>query len=716
MPDQKQIVTDEELENQPDFEKMMLVRVNRDVSEAIEFTKPLRQEYLDSFQLYNRSSEYDKMRESETYPTDFYGQLIATFTSSMMKPLWSKDEPCSLTPGPNTSPEEVEVKQKLHAYQNREDSLKETHRIAIQDIATYGIGIVKTDFVNITETVWGTEERDVPPQRMQEIDPLTQQVVGEFDQPVIDPETGQQATETISVPKESILYKGPHSERIDPQNFFFNVDKRRGDTNPVMIRDFVDKDFFDTQDFFFNQGKLKDIRTNDTSSGHDEDKQEIEVKRRILGMQDDASRSRKEFVYFEWQGLVNKKKLFKYLGPKFEKDIRTEQMVDVHSLDIVSEDEKVMCICGVVNGAVVVRLDKFFLDHGNIVVGIMAPIDNEMVGDSIGRQAKPGGKMMDILFGIMFKSLRVAVNRGHGINVNAVEGGAAGVPDVNQDAWVLKCLENPAQVHKIIDQPSVAKDVYQAQALVERATRDRTAVSEVSSGKADPNAETLGENLLVSQETGTRSEDPLEIIEDGFIIPIARLRDEINMLFLTDPEYLIEVIGEEGVRDWVPLAPEQIRAHTRFMCESSGRESQKATITQQLLQANQIAPNALAAGQAVRLDRMLHDLMVDGFGTSEEKAGFYFPAVRLELETGSGEQMDQVMASNQQMAEQLKALQLQQQIMLTQAFPLGVPQPGQENGQGGSTTSPGQELPQPTNEEDAAQSLNQLSQPDNVGV
>lgn len=725
MSDQKQVLTDEELENIPDFEQSMLKRVNRDVSEATEFTKHLRTEYLDNFHLYHRGLQYDKMRENETYPTEFYSQLINTAVSSLMKPLWSKDEPCSLTPGPNTTPEEVEVKQKLHAYQNREDHLKETHRVAIEDIVRDGIGIVKTDYIEITETVWGTEE--VPEtQTMAELDPKTLEKVGEFEEPILDEITREPVMKEVSVPKKMAIYKGPHSERIDPQNFFYGVDKRRGDNNPVMVRAFVGKGFFDDDTVFINQNKLKNLNSSEPEKFGD-DAKELREKRNILNMRDDDSVSRNEFVYFEWQGMVNKKKLFSYLterdGPKLERDIRTGELVDVYSQELVEDDEDIMCVCGVTNGEVVNRLDKFFLDHGNIVVGIMAPIDNEMVGDCIGKQAKPGGKMMDILTGIMFKSLRIAVNRGHLINVNAVEGGSAGVPDVNQDAFVLKCLDNPNLVHKILDQPSVVEDIYRAQALVERFTRDRTAVSEISSGKADPNAETLGENLLVSQETSVRSDDPLEVIEDGFIIPIARLRDEINMTFLDDEEYLMEVIGEEGIRDWVPLSPDQIRAHTRFMCESSGREQQKATITQQLIQTNQISPNALAAGQPVRLDRMLHDLMVDGFGTSEEKAGFYFPAVKLELETGSGEQMDQLMSQTQQVTEQNKLLaaQVQQiQLQIQMQFPLGLPLPeGQENGQGGgggSTTSPGQELPQPTNETDAAQSLNQSSQPNNVGV
>lgn len=721
-------LTDQELDQIPDFEDMMLRRVQRDVAEAIDFTRPLREEYLDSFALYNRGNDYSQLREEEIYPTDFYSQLVNTFTSSMMRPLWAKDEPCKLIPGPNTSSEEVEVKQQLHDFQNREDGLKETHRIGIQDISLHGIGIVKTDYIEETETIWGTEEV-LDTQTMQEIDPQTQEVIREFEQPIVDPLTGEEQTKLVSVPIESVLYKGPRSERIDPQNFFFGIDKRRGDSNPVMIRSFVDRDFFNTKRFgkflFINRDRLSELNPSQPER-HDQDSHELWRKREILGMRDTSSISRNEFVYFEWQGLVDKKKLFSYLqrrgGPRFELDPRTNQFVDVISPDLVKKGETVMCVCGMTNAQIINRLDKFFLDHSNIVAGIMSPIDNEMVGDSIGRQAKPGGMRMDALGGIMFKSLRIAVNRGHGINVEAVVGGEAGVPDVNQDAWVLKCTENPNQVHKIIDQPSVARDVYQAQAIVERWTRDRTNVSEVTSGKADPNAETLGENILVAQETSVRSDDPLEMIEDKFIIPIARIRDEINMLFLTDEKYRMEIIGEEGERNWVSLTPDQIRAHTRFMCESSGREENKAVITQQLLQANQTAPNALAAGQSVRLDRMMFKLFTDGFGRSEEEAGFFFPTVKAELDSGAGGQMDQLMAATQQQTEANKLLSAQVNAILLQIqaqFPLGLPMAkGGENGNspGGSTKSAGQELPQPTNETDAVQSNLQRSQPNSVGV
>lgn len=717
-------LTDQELDQIPDFEEMMLRRVNRDVSESIEFTKSLRNEFLDNFALYNRGNEYASLREDEIYPTDFYAQLVNTFVSSMMRPLWAKDEPCKLIPGPNTSSEEVEVKQQLHDFQNREDGLKETHRIAIQDIALHGIGIVKTDYLEETETIWGTEE--VPDtETMQEIDLETQQVLREFEQPIIDPITQEPQMKEVSVPIESVLYKGAHSERIDVQNFFFGIDKRRDNSNPVMVRSFVNRDFFNTKKFFINKKRLKDLNTSQPERD-DQDANELWKKREILGMRDSSSISRNEFVYFEWQGLVDKKKLFSYLqkrdGPRFELDPRTNQFVDVISPELVKKDEMVMCVCGVTNTEIVNRLDKFFLDHTNIVAGIMSPVDNEMVGDSIGRQAKPGGKMMDVLAGIMFKSLRIAVNRGHGINVEAVVNGEAGVPDVNQDAWVLKCLEDPNRVHKIIDQPSVARDVYQAQAIVERWTRDRTNVSEVTSGKADPNAETLGENILVAQETSVRSDDPLETIEDTFIIPIAKIRDEINMLFLDDKQYRVEIIGEEGERNWVSLTPDQIRAHTRFTCESSGREENKAVITQQLLQANQTAPNALAAGQSVRLDRMMFRLFTDGFGRSEEEAGFFFPAVKAEIDTGSGEQMDQLMSATQQQTEANKLLQAQVNSLMLQIqaqFPLGLPmEGGGENGNspGGSTKSAGQQLPQPTSEAGAVQSNLQRSQPNSVGV
>ena len=417
----------------------------------------------------------------------------------------------------------------------------------------------------------------------------------------------------------------------------------------------------------------------------------------------------------EWQGLVDKGELFAYLGPKLEKDPVTGEMVDKHSKELVAKGEKMLCVLGIADAEVVVRLEArpLLMDHSNIVVGIMQPIDNEMVGNSVGQKLKPAGLMLDKLAGVMFKGLRLAVNRGHVINVNAVEGGSSAVPDVNQDGWVLHALTGVSDVHTVLEQPSVADDVYRGIGLVTEWGRNRGS-QEVASGKSDPNAETLGENVLVAQSTSTRSSNPLKQIEGTLIIPITRMRDEINQQFLSDPddEYLVEVIGKDNARNWEQITPEQIRTHTRFVCESSGREHSKAVLTQQLLQANQVAPNALAAGQPVRLDRLLYQLQTMGFGFSEEEAGWWLPAVKQELEDGSGEQMDQLMAQTQQMTEQNKFLAQQVQAMQLQIqmmFPLGLPMEGGENGQGGggSTTSPGQELPQSTSEQGVTESANQ---------
>jgi hypothetical protein len=681
-------ISDESLELIPEFEEYMLKRVNRDVAEAMQFMKPLHREALDNFKLFNRGREYTELRTGNIYPTDFFAEQVDSATSSQMSAIWAKDEPCKLIPGPGTKSEEVELKQKLHEYQNREDNLKTTHRICIHDINLYGIGIAKTDYIEKFETIWGTEEVPVT-QTMQEIDPITQEPVGEFEQPVINPETMQPETRLVSVPKKSILYKGPTTERIDIQNLFFGVDKRRSDNRPVMIRSFVDNEFFESQPYFINQDKIKALEEKNSEEENSSEPSTI-AKRRVLNMRDEESRSRKEKVYFEWQGMVDKGRLFEHLGPEMKTDPRSGLEVDVHSSELVEKGEKVMCVCGIVNNEIVARLGEFFLsDHSNLVMGISTPLDDEVIGDSVARQVKPAAMMIDTLAGVMFKALRLAVNRGHIINKSAVVGD---IPDVNSDGFVLTVNGSVNDAHTILDQPSVSQDIYQSIALVEQWARNRTGRSEVGAGRSDPNAETLGENEMVDNASSIRSSDPLEQIESTFIIPLARIRDEINGIFLTDPEYMMEVLGEEEAQAWQPMSPEQIRAHTRFLCESSGREQQKSVITGLLLRLNQIAPNIISAGQEVRLDRAMYQLQTDGFGRSSEEAEYILPTVKMENLNGTGEQMDELMAANQtgraqleQMTQQLQQLQLQIQMMVAPEMAMN----GLDGGGGGGGASPG---------------------------
>lgn len=706
MPDHREDIEEEELEQIPDFEEKMLVRVNKDFANSIDFLKDRRVEMAERYELYYRGNDYSKLRDEEIYPTDFYADQIDTFTSSMMHPLWAKEEPCKLLPGKTADPALIDAKQALHEYQNREDGLKETHRQLIHDISEDGLGIAKTDYIEKKERVWETIEV-----------PIIEDVesVDELGFPSI--QKIQTGTRSVQVPKDVFIYKGPHTERIDPQDFFYTVDKRRNKPGPVMVRTFVSKDFFDERAYF---RKLDEIKALDASTEqrYDDDAKHAEAQRRIQKLKTDEAPSKNVLQYVEWQGLVDKAALYEFLGPDIQPDPLTGIPVDLRSLKLVKENEKVMCICGVVESQIVARLEAlpFQLDHENIVIGIAAPIGTEIAGNSIGQMLKPAALMMDVLAGIAFKALRASVNRGHAIDVMKIEGGAAGVPDVNQDAWVLNCLGDPNSIHKIIDQPSISTDVFAMMAKVEDWARNRTGIQEISSGRADPDAETLGEVTKVEANVGRRSADPLEMIEETLIIPITRMRDEINMQFLMrgekPEEYLIEIIGEDGVRSWTPMKPQQIRAHTKFMCEASGRESDRAVITQQLIQAQQIAPNALAAGQAVRLDRGLHDLFTSGFGRSKEEADRWLPGVKIEDEQGSADQMDELMAGNQQMMELIKKMQMEQQLLIGQLFPLGIPQETQ-NGSDPETsvTSPGQELPQPTNEGDAAQSLLQAASP-----
>ena len=692
MPEQEdQNRTEEDIEQTSDFEEKMLKRVNKDFGNSIEFLKDRRAEMATRYDLYHRGQKYTELRLQEQYPTDFYADQIDTFVASIMAPLWAKDEPCKLLAGPNAEPAFIEAKQKLHDYQNREDNLKETHRQIILDIARDGIGIAKTDYLERTERVWGNV--DVP---------IMEEGFNAFGE-AVEVQTG---SKIVQVPKEIPIYKGAHTERIDPQNFFYTVDKSRYDPGPVMIRSFVSKGFFDERSYYINKDEIKALR-REQEEKYDVDDDHIKAKKRIQKLRTDESPSKNSLQYIEWQGLVDKAELYSKLGPKMEPDPLTGEERDLHDKALIKPNEKVMCICGVVNEEVVARLDElpFGLDHENIVIGIMEPIDTEVAGNSVGQKLQPAALMLDKLAGIAFKALRASVNRGHLINVRAVEGE---VPDINQEAWVLRCLDNPNVVHKILDQPSISKDVFTMMAAVENWGRNRTGIQEITSGRGESEAETLGEVQIVANQAGLRISDPLEMIEDTFVIPVARMRDEINMQFLMrgeNPEqYLMEVIGQDGAQNWEEVSPQQIRAHTKFMCESSGREHDRAVVTQQLMQANQIAPNALAAGQAVRLDRGLHDLFTSGFGRSSEEADWWLPAVKVERESGTEEQMDQLMAQNQQLTEQVKNIQLQIQAM----FPLGLPV-GQEEGAngsgGGSPTSPGQELPQPTDEAGATQSL-----------
>lgn len=619
------------------FEKQILERVNADFDAAKEYMKPLHEKCVTVYGWYHNAGRYVDLKQQSQFPTAFFQEQIDTFAASMMDKLFYKDKPCTLIPVPETNKPDAEVKQAMLQWQDYKDKIRTKMEVLLRDCGMYRFCVAQVDYKEkYNRRIVGV---DVP---VPATDPVTQEPIllpnGEF-LPSID-ENGQpitrNETRVVDVPE----YIGPTVKRVDPTNVFFTEEKRTvDDEHPIMLRIPCSLKYFREQPYFFNASRIKDLveqlsAGTEGADGHSTspDHNYTNDKKEQHGLSPTNKTRKREYDYIEWHGRVDKKELYEYLIATYEDDpdkaeLRQQMIIE---LPLLKKHEDCQAICGVVEGVVVVRLEEtpFEIDTPNIVIGIIQPDEDNLIGTSLGDKLQAIQQGLDVLMGVAIENFKQSVNAGHVINKKALLTGASCM--VNTPGFILETNTDVRAAHKRVEQPRVSPDIYQYQELLKQMGRDASGFANILGGKGEPGAETLGEAEIVTGMASLKVGSYLKSFEDTFVEPLYSMRNEVNIQFL-DEDYIYGIIGE-GAVDWRTASPAQIRAPVNFLCESSTRETNRHLITQQILQLGKLIPVATSQGIPTRFDKLLQQLVEQGFSWSTERAQEIWPTLKLEKE------------------------------------------------------------------------------------
>lgn len=647
MEDKEQLYTDPESNIDP-FESDMILRIKNDFNEAKQFLGPLHRKCTEAYEAYHNAGSYEDLKRKNRFPMPIVQKFVDKFVSHTIDKMFYADKPCTVVGVEETDKADAEAKQEMMQWQDRKDLMSIKLEKFVRDAALYPYCAAQVDYIEKSHKKW--QQVQIP----QEVpSSLLGQAMG-------------RTTETIMTEQWQrtpvLTYRGPEVRRLDPRDVFFGPDKRQwGDGVPIMVRTHQDKDFFNGKDYFYNQDKIKDVPDGPLAE------QEDNHKRELLGLQPAAAASRKQHEYIEWQGLVDAERFYKYIG-------------DEQALSQIEPGEEIFTIWGLCDGEVIVRADDdpLELDGENVVVGMMSPEEDEFIGTSLTTRVMAVHKGSQTIMGMLLENLKQSVNAMWLINQNAL---ANKKPLVNQAGAIILTNDDVNKAAKRIEQPGIAKDIYLVLQMFDQLGQDTTDLQNTIMGTGETAAETLGENRIIASQAELGLRRALRCFEVTFVEPLYEMRNEINCNFL-DEDYVFYVIGD-GVVNWRTVTPEQVRARVDFVCESSTRETNKAVVGQQLLQLMEMAPAAIAAGQPVRIDKIMKKWLQTMGSMKDSEAIEFFPLIQMERMQGGD--MGGMMVQN---------AMLQQQANIMGAMP--PPGPGQG--------------PQPGSEAEAVQSANQKSE------
>lgn len=655
------------------FESALVKEWAEDFTAAQRFLDPFHKACVDAYERYHNALQYENLKKSNKFPTTLYQEQIDNFVSYVMDKLFYKNRPCTVVGTEDTDQPDADAKQEMLDWQDYKDRIYNKIESLVRDAAMYRICVAQVDYTEKTRREVVGEQ--VP---MQSIDDMGN-VVTQVDM------MGKPIMRSRTTVQEVVEYRGPTVKRIDPLNFFISEDKSTLDDEfPLLIREYKGKQYFlrnrkkvDAQGrehgYFFNVEKIGEVIGNrDIEKSGADTPDNIYSKRMAHGLRPEQQATRKNLEYVEWHGMVNKKKLYEYLGKPTEVlDETTGQMTPV-----CDEDEKCLVIGGMIERKLLVRLEEtpFDFQRPNVVVGVIQGDEDELIGTSLTDKISAVVNGLDVLDGILIENFKQSVDAMHVININALVGDGDAI--LNKAGGVIQTNRPVNEVHKRIEQPPVAKDIYALIDIWTQRGKGATGVQDIISGVGQAQAETLGEAEIVAGQAAQRMTDYIKSLEETLIEPLYDMRNQINMQFL-DAEYVYGIIGE-GAIDWRTIDPTQIRANVDFLCESSTRETNRTIITQQILQFIKMAPVAQASGIPLRFDKLFKRLCEQGFSWSEKQVEDIIPTLKLEK---MGVDLDQLLLGG-----------------ALQAMTLGTAAPMQQLG--GSD-------PNPTNESDANQSMRQ---------
>lgn len=626
------------------FEQEMLKRVCADYTHAKEFLRPWHQQCEEAYKYYHNALRYEDLRKVNEFPSTYFQSKVDDFVAYTMDKLFYKNRPCTIVPVEETDEKDAEAKQEMLDWQDYKDKIRPKIERLVRDAALYRVAVAKVDYLDdTTPKVWGVKD-------------------------VVPDENGNPVEVSRTVVKDVTKYRGATVVPIDPIRLFFTQDKTRvDDGEPIMLLESANLEWFKKQKSTFNLDQLEEQRFDQQQHG-DDIPDNIYHKRMYKGTNPQQAKRKGEYDYIEWQGLVDKKKLYEYTG---------------EDASMIKDGQKCHVICWVVEERIIVRLEATPLDFDgpNYVCGTIESDEDEFIGTSLFDKIGAIARGLDVLNGIHLENFRQAVNAQWKINVNKI----VKSPDANKPGGVWECSDLDGAVERIPVE-IVAPDIYAMKAEFQQSGDQASSVTDVIGGRGEPGAETLGEAEMVAGMASVGITKFIKALEDTLIQPLYDMRNQINMQFL-DEEYIYGIIGE-GVINWRKIEPWQIRANVDFMCESASRETNRVIITQQILQLAKLLPAVQSLGFPVRLDVLLKQLMEQGFSWPSEKVKQVLPSLQLEE--------DGVNINGLLQQAVLNALAMQAIV----SAPVGAG-PGESSGP----------MPNPATEGDARQSLDAANQP-----
>ena len=641
------------------FIEQMEKRVSSDFADAKQNLSSFHCWCVDMHGFYHSGRDYVNLRKRNQFPASEIQEDVDMMTADMRDKFFYAGEPCTIVGREDTDRADAEAKQDYMNYLDEEDDVFGKMGVFIRDAALQAVAIAQVDYDERSHREWVA--KDIPAPAIDELGQLILDENGQ-PQPARDMQTGEvvMSGEKEWVLEDVFYYKGAVVKRVDVVNAFWGGDKERIDDEfPFMIRSRQTRAFFDTKPYFTNQNELDDIKAGGEDVVKDDDN--VEQKKYNIDHNSTSTNSKKPFEYVEWHGLVDRAKLYKYLKKTKEE------------MQKVELGEKTWAIIGQVNGKLIVRLQEnpFKWDRPNIIIGGLGITEDSMLHQSLSEKLEPVERGMRDLLGMMITNFKQSVNPMWIIDWNAILNKST--VKVNQEGAVLKTNGDVNKAVKQVEAPQMAQSIFSMVNYLKQTGQNRSGFQDIVEGHGDPAAETLGESTQALTQASLRMRDYLRAFEFSFLIPLYKLRNHINTTFV-DTEFAFRVVGKKA-ENWRTITPGQNRASVNFICESSGRETDRAIIIQQVLQFIQLAPSAVAAGQPVRFDRMLAELAESGFNFSAEKIETFFPLLRLERENPE-EDFDMMFV----------------QSALAR---LAIAMPGQVGAEGGEgAPPPGQQLPQ----------------------
>lgn len=572
------------------FEARMVQRVVDDFEAAKRFMGPIHDQCDEAYEAYHNARKYKSMTKSKRFPVPVIQTLVDQFVAYVYDKLFYASKPCTVVGFEDTDDADAEAKQDMMTWQDRQERMTLKLEKFIRDAAMYPFCAAQVDFKEKTKREWQVVKR------VKRIGPF---IVDEWDEWSREPVT---------------KYKGAVSKRLDPRMVFFGPDKAEMDDEfPIMVFSKQTKEYFETEDYFFNQDKISE----EPSSLADE--VEDENKREMLGRDVGATESKKNEQYIEWHGWVKAYELYAY-------EDRIDELTQIDDAE-----EMVPVVMGVVNGQVLVRLDEnpLKLDQPNIIIGFAMPEEDELTGGSLAEKVMACHKGTQDLMGMLMANFHQSVNRMWVVWKSAILNQK---PMVNEPGFVFETNQDVNKVIRSLDPPSISQDIYKIIAYLAQLGKDASSIQNPMQGKPDAGIETLGEMGILAGQAELPLRKALGTFETTFVEPLYAMRNAVNTNFIDAP-YAYGIIGESAV-EWRTIEPGQIRARVDFMCESSTRETNKGVIGQQLLQWIKLAPQAAAAGQPVRIDKMLRKFGEVIAAMKPKETLEFFPLIEAEERQG----------------------------------------------------------------------------------